>query len=71
MAGRTDPEIALEFLAAHEVAEGASHLPAFSEALVTALAAKAAVIRERGGPFPGPGRPWPRWGEPTAWCSRC
>jgi len=48
MAGRTDPEIALEFLAAHEVAEGASHLPAFSEALVTALAAKAALIRERG-----------------------
>ena len=53
MAGRTDPEIALEFLAAHEVAEGASHLPAFSEALVTALAAKAAVIRERGRALPG------------------
>jgi phosphoglycolate phosphatase-like HAD superfamily hydrolase len=48
MAGRTDPEIALEFLAAHEVAEGERHLPAFSEALVTALAAKAALIRERG-----------------------
>jgi phosphoglycolate phosphatase-like HAD superfamily hydrolase len=47
MAGRTDPEIALEFLAAHEV-EGERHLPAFSEALVSALAAKAAVIRERG-----------------------
>jgi phosphoglycolate phosphatase-like HAD superfamily hydrolase len=53
MAGRTDPEIALELLAAHEVAEGASHLPAFSEALVTALAAKAAVIRERGRALPG------------------
>ena len=53
MAGRTDPEIALEFLAAHEIAEGASHLPAFSEALVTALAAKAAVIRERGRALPG------------------
>jgi phosphoglycolate phosphatase-like HAD superfamily hydrolase len=53
MAGRTDPEIALEFLAAHEVAEGASHLPAFSEALVTALAAKAALIRERGRALPG------------------
>jgi phosphoglycolate phosphatase-like HAD superfamily hydrolase len=53
MAGRTDPEIALEFLAAHDVAEGASHLPAFSEALVTALAAKAAVIRERGRALPG------------------
>jgi phosphoglycolate phosphatase-like HAD superfamily hydrolase len=53
MAGRTDPEIALEFLTAHEVAEGATHLPAFSEALVTALAAKAAVIRERGRALPG------------------
>src|SRR5512132_918849 len=53
MAGRTDPEIALEFLAAHEVAEGQRHLPAFSEALVTALAAKAALIRERGRALPG------------------
>src|SRR4029450_8538503 len=53
MAGRTDPEIALEFLAAHEIAEGEEHLPAFSEALVTALAAKAAVIRERGRALPG------------------
>jgi phosphoglycolate phosphatase len=53
MAGRTDPEIALEFLAAHEIAEGERHLPAFSEALVSALAAKAAVIRERGRALPG------------------
>jgi phosphoglycolate phosphatase len=53
MAGRTDPEIALEFLAAHQIAEGEQHLPAFSEALVTALAAKAAVIRERGRALPG------------------
>jgi len=53
MAGRTDPEIALDFLAAHEIAEGASHLPAFNAALVTALAAKAAVIRERGRALPG------------------
>ena len=53
MAGRTDPEIALEFLTAHEMAEGERHLPAFSEALVTALAAKAAVIRERGRALPG------------------
>ena len=53
MAGRTDPEIALEFLTAHDIAEGASHLPAFSEALVTALAAKAALIRERGRALPG------------------
>jgi phosphoglycolate phosphatase-like HAD superfamily hydrolase len=53
MAGRTDPEIALDFLAAHEIAEGERHLPAFSEALVTALAAKAALIRERGRALPG------------------
>jgi phosphoglycolate phosphatase-like HAD superfamily hydrolase len=53
MAGRTDPEIALEFLTAHEIAEGERHLPAFSEALVTALAAKAALIRERGRALPG------------------
>jgi phosphoglycolate phosphatase len=53
MAGRTDPEIALEFLAAHQIAEGEQHLPAFNEALVTALAAKAAVIRERGRALPG------------------
>jgi phosphoglycolate phosphatase-like HAD superfamily hydrolase len=55
MAGRTDPEIALELLAAHEVAEGERHLPAFSEALVAALAAKAAAIRERGRALPGAG----------------
>jgi phosphoglycolate phosphatase-like HAD superfamily hydrolase len=50
MAGRTDPEIALEFLAAHEIAEadGERHLPAFSEALATA-----ALIRERGRALPG------------------
>jgi phosphoglycolate phosphatase-like HAD superfamily hydrolase len=53
MAGRTDPEIALELLNAHQIAEGARHLPAFNEALVTALAAKAAVIRERGRALPG------------------
>jgi phosphoglycolate phosphatase len=53
MAGRTDPEIALELLAAHEIAEGERHLPAFSEALVTALAAKAVAIRERGLALPG------------------
>jgi phosphoglycolate phosphatase-like HAD superfamily hydrolase len=53
MAGRTDPEIALEFLAAHEIAEGATHLPAFSEALVTALDVQAAPIRERGRALPG------------------
>ena len=53
MAGRTDPEIALEFLTAHDIAEGEQHLPAFGEALVTALAARAAAIRERGRALPG------------------
>jgi phosphoglycolate phosphatase-like HAD superfamily hydrolase len=53
MAGRTDPEIALEFLTAHDIAEGERHLPAFGEALVTALAARAALIRERGRALPG------------------
>ena len=53
MAGRTDPKIALDFLAAHEIDEGERHLPAFSQALVTALAAKAALIRERGRALPG------------------
>src|SRR4029450_8235976 len=57
MAGRTDPEIALEFLAAHEGAEGERHLPAFREALVTALAAKAALIRDRGRALPGAREP--------------
>jgi phosphoglycolate phosphatase len=53
MAGRTDHEIALEFLAAHQVAEGERHLPAFTEALVAALAARSAVIRDRGRALPG------------------
>jgi phosphoglycolate phosphatase-like HAD superfamily hydrolase len=53
MAGRTDLEIALEFLDGHLIAAAEDHLPAFSEALVTALAAKEAVIRERGRALPG------------------
>jgi phosphoglycolate phosphatase len=53
MAGRTDHEIALEFLASHRVAAAETLLPAFSEALVAALAAKVAVIRERGRALPG------------------
>jgi phosphoglycolate phosphatase len=56
MAGRTDLEIALELLAAHQVADGEAHLPAFTDALVAALAAKAAEIRERGRALPGAGR---------------
>ena len=53
MAGRTDLEIALEFLANHEVADGERHLPAFTEALVAALATKEARIRELGRALPG------------------
>jgi phosphoglycolate phosphatase-like HAD superfamily hydrolase len=53
MAGRTDHEIALDFLASHRIAGAETHLPAFSEALVAALATKEAVIRERGRVLPG------------------
>jgi phosphoglycolate phosphatase len=53
MAGRTDLEIALEFLDGHRIAAAEDHLPAFSQALVTALAAKETVIRERGRALPG------------------
>jgi phosphoglycolate phosphatase-like HAD superfamily hydrolase len=53
MAGRTDHEIALDFLASHRIAGAETHLPAFSQALVAALAAKQAVIRERGHALPG------------------
>jgi phosphoglycolate phosphatase len=53
MAGRTDHEIALDFRASHRIDGAETHLPAFSEALVAALAAKAAVIRERGHALPG------------------
>jgi phosphoglycolate phosphatase-like HAD superfamily hydrolase len=53
MAGRTDHEIALDVLAAHEVAGGERHLPAFTEALTAALAAAAATLREHGRALPG------------------
>jgi phosphoglycolate phosphatase-like HAD superfamily hydrolase len=53
MAGRTDHEIALDLFASHRIAGAETHLPAFSEALVAALAAKEAVIRERGRALPG------------------
>jgi phosphoglycolate phosphatase-like HAD superfamily hydrolase len=53
MAGRTDHEIALDFLASHRIDGGEAHLPAFTEALVAALAAKEAMIRERGRSLPG------------------
>ncbi len=53
MAGRTDLEIALDLLASHRIAGAETHLPAFGEALVAALVAKEAVIRERGRVLPG------------------
>jgi phosphoglycolate phosphatase-like HAD superfamily hydrolase len=52
MAGRTDHAIALEFLALHHL-DGHAHLPAFSEALAAALAAKEGEIRQRGRALPG------------------
>jgi phosphoglycolate phosphatase-like HAD superfamily hydrolase len=52
-AGRTDPDIALEFLARHGVADGEAQLDAFHAALVEALAAKAALLREHGRVLPG------------------
>ena len=52
MAGRTDHEIALEFLALHQL-DGHAHLPAFSDALADALAAKEGEIRRLGRALPG------------------
>jgi len=52
-AGRTDPDIALEFLARHGVADGEAQLDAFHAALVEALAGKAALLREHGRVLPG------------------
>jgi phosphoglycolate phosphatase-like HAD superfamily hydrolase len=52
-AGRTDPEIALEFLARHGVADGEARLDAFHAALVAALATRAEQMRERGRVPPG------------------
>lgn len=52
-AGRTDPDIALEFLARHGVADGEARLDAFHAALVEALAGKAALLREHGRVLPG------------------
>jgi phosphoglycolate phosphatase-like HAD superfamily hydrolase len=52
-AGRTDPDIALEFLARHGVTDSEARLDAFHAALVEALAAKAALMREHGTVLPG------------------
>jgi hypothetical protein len=68
MTGRTDHEITLDFLASHRIAGAETHLPAFSEALVADLAAKQAVIRERGRACPASRRRWPHWRN---FCSRC
>ncbi len=53
LAGRTDPEIAMELLAAQEVPDAELRLEEFHTALERALAAKAAVMRERGQALPG------------------
>jgi phosphoglycolate phosphatase len=53
LAGRTDPEIALDLLAAQRVPDGELRLEEFHLALERALAAKAAVMRERGRALPG------------------
>jgi phosphoglycolate phosphatase-like HAD superfamily hydrolase len=52
-AGRTDPEIALEFLAMEGVPDGDVRLGEFHTALERALAAKVAAMRERGRALPG------------------
>jgi phosphoglycolate phosphatase-like HAD superfamily hydrolase len=52
-AGRTDPEIALEFLERHGISDGETRLDAFHAALVDALAAKTAELREHGRVLPG------------------
>lgn len=47
-AGRTDPEIAIEFLERHGIPDVETRLDAFHAALVDALAAKTAELREHG-----------------------
>ncbi|HEV8648875.1 MAG TPA: HAD family hydrolase [Actinomycetes bacterium] len=53
MAGRTDHEIALEFLAVHDVADGEAHLPAFTSALAAAMGARSRWLAEHGHALPG------------------
>jgi phosphoglycolate phosphatase len=52
-AGRTDPEIALDLLAAAGIDHGEQLLPQFEQALATAMAERAHLVRERGRPLPG------------------
>jgi len=53
LAGRTDLEIALDLLAAQEVPDGEARMAEFGTALEKALAAKAAIMRQRGWALPG------------------
>ena len=53
LAGRTDPEIWLDLLATQDIPDGEVRLEEFHGALERALAAKAAVMRERGRALPG------------------
>ncbi len=53
MAGRTDHEIALEFLAVHGVTDGEAYLPAFTDALAAATDARAQWLAEHGHALPG------------------
>jgi phosphoglycolate phosphatase len=52
-AGRTDPDIAIEFLERHGIPDVETRLDAFHAALVDALAAKTAELREHGRVLPG------------------
>jgi phosphoglycolate phosphatase-like HAD superfamily hydrolase len=52
-AGRTDPDIAIEFLERHGIPDVETRLDAFHAALVDALASKTAELREHGRVLPG------------------
>ena len=52
-AGRTDPDIAIEFLERHGIPDVETRLDGFHAALVDALAAKTAELREHGRVLPG------------------
>lgn len=53
MAGRTDPDIALEILESNGVDAPAERLPDLLDALVAALAGRAELIATQGRPLPG------------------
>ena len=52
-AGRTDPEIALDLLAAAGIEDGEGLLPDFERALADSMASRADLMRERGRALPG------------------